>query len=200
MTENDVLRAIKGRRSVLRFGDDPVSDEQLEAILEAGRWAPSYINSQPWEFIVIRELRLRARAAEILRRVTISWQGFAQAPAIIIVAVDISTDPRHFVEDGAAAATNMTLMAHSVGLASFWAGVCAEYDGRGSPEDDLRALLSIPRKMRIISALPIGVAAYQPDATRRPLAEMVHRDGYTSGKAKSADRGHGTPEHGPRSA
>jgi nitroreductase len=124
--------------------------------------------------------------------VTISWQGFAQAPVIIIVAVDISTDPRHYTEDGAAAATNMTLVAHSLGLASFWAGVCAEYDGRGSPEDDIRALLSIPRKLRIISALPIGVAASQPEATRRPLSEMIHWDGYTNGKAKA--------ERGPRSA
>ncbi|MCX7037956.1 MAG: nitroreductase family protein, partial [Spirochaetes bacterium] len=53
MKENDVLRAIRGRRSVIRFTDAPVSDEQVDTILEAGRWAPSYINSQPWEFIVV---------------------------------------------------------------------------------------------------------------------------------------------------
>jgi nitroreductase len=163
---------------VLRFDDGSVSEDHLEAILEAGRWAPSYINSQPWEFIVVRDLRLRIRAADILRRVTISWQGFAQAPVLVIVAVDVSTDPRHCVEDGAAAAQNMALMAHSLGLATFWAGVHGEVDARGTPEDEIRSLLGIPRRMRLVAALPIGVPAYKAESTRRPLSEMIHVDGF----------------------
>ncbi len=130
MKENDVLKAIRGRRSVVRFTDAPVSDEQVETILEAGRWAPSYINSQPWEFIVMREKGLRARVAEVLKRATLSWQGFAQAPVLIAVAVDPSRDPRHSVEDGAAAVQNMTLAAHSLGLGSSWAGLYAADGGR----------------------------------------------------------------------
>ena len=105
--DDKVLHAIRSRRSVLKFTTATVDDEKVEAILEAGRWAPSYINSQPWEFIVVRDPGLRARVAEVLRRVTMSWQGFEQAPVTIVVAVDVATDPRHHVEDGAAAAQNM---------------------------------------------------------------------------------------------
>jgi len=97
MDDNGILRVIMSRRSVLRFTDAALDEGKLEAVLEAGRWAPSYINSQPWEFVVVRDLRLRSRVADVLRRVTISWQGFEQAPAIIVIAVDIATDPRHHV-------------------------------------------------------------------------------------------------------
>ncbi|MBC7221999.1 nitroreductase family protein [Candidatus Bipolaricaulota bacterium] len=50
----DLLSVIQGRRSVLRFKPDPIPEEDLRKILEAGRWAPSYANSQPWKFIVVR--------------------------------------------------------------------------------------------------------------------------------------------------
>jgi len=185
MKENEVFRTICGRRSVLRFSDAAVSEEQLETILEAGRWAPSYINSQPAEFIVVRDPEVRARMADVLRRVTISWQGFQQAPVVLVVAVDAAKDPRHHVEDGAAAAQNMALAAHSLGLASFWAGVYGGADGKGGPEADLRAVLSIPKGHRIIAVLPIGVSAYEAKSTRRPLGEIVHRDRYASGSASA---------------
>ena len=132
MRENDLLKLIRERRSVARFKDRPVSPEQVELLLEAGRWAPSYINSQPWEFIVVRASRLRVRAAEILRRLTMSWQVVSQAPVLIIVAVDARTDPRHHLQDGAAAAENIALMAHSLGLASLWVAIYAEANTRGS--------------------------------------------------------------------
>jgi nitroreductase len=185
MVENVVLEAIRGRRSVVRFSEAAVSDEQLEAILEAGRWAPSYINSQPWEFIVVRDARLRARAADILRRVTISWQGFAQAAALIVVAVDSALDPRHHREDGAAAVQNMAVMAHSLGLASFWAGILEATDAAGSPEDEVRTLLGVPRRRRLVAVLPVGVAAYEAKGSRKPLSEIVHQDGF-----KQASAGH----------
>ena len=173
---------------MLRFADGKVDDEKVEAILEAGRWAPSYINSQPWEFVVVRDLRLRSRIADVLRRVTISWQGFEQAPVIIVVAVDVATDPRHHVEDGAAAAQNMALMAHSLGLATFWAGIYSDENATGTPEDELRALLEVPRSMRLIAALPVGFAASQPEGGRRPLAEMVHREGFRKEKRAKPSR------------
>jgi len=176
MKENEVLRAIRGRRSVIRFTDAPVSDEQVDAILEAGRWAPSHINSQPWEFIVVRDQQMRARLAEVLRRVTLSWHGFAQAPVLVAVAVDPTRDPSHCVEDGAAAVQNMTLAAHSLGLASSWAGLHAADGGRGSVVDEIRGLLNLPKHMSLVAVVPIGMPGYEATSSRRPLAEIVHAE------------------------
>lgn len=50
----DLLRIIKGRRSIRRYKDQDVPDELIEKIIEAGRWAPSGDNGQPWRFVVVR--------------------------------------------------------------------------------------------------------------------------------------------------
>ena len=185
MQEKELLTLIRSRRSVLRFDAVDVTDDQVDTILEAGRWAPSYINSQPWEFIVLRDPELRRRTGDILQRITISWRGLALAPVIVIVAVDATTDPRHHVEDGAVAAQNMALMAHGMGLSTFWAGLYGENDKRGTPEDELRTLLGAPRKLRLVAALPVGHAAYVPEGKRRPLTEIVHLNVYGDGKRSS---------------
>ena len=51
----DVLEAIKERRSIRKYEPKAVPEEKLTQILEAGRWAPSAGNSQPWRFIVVRD-------------------------------------------------------------------------------------------------------------------------------------------------
>ena len=178
MVDNEVLKAIRGRRSVIRFTDRAVSDEEVAAILEAGRWAPSYINSQPCEFLVVRDPEARERLSGILRRITVAWQGFASAPVSILVMVDPSRDPRHFAEDGAAAAQNMALAAHSLGLATFWAGLHAVPESKWSAESDLKAALGIPPGMRLVAILPVGHPAYEAATSRRPLNEFVHRESY----------------------
>jgi len=179
--ENELLRVIRERRSTLRFAERPVSEDSVEAILEAARWAPSYINSQPWEFVVVRSPQVRAQVADILRRLTISWQAFLEAPVVIVIAVNAEVDPRHFLEDGAAAAQNIGLMAHALGLATLWVGVFGGPDAHGTPEAELRDLLRVPRALRIVSAMPIGTAAEAGgSATRRPLAEMVHEDVFST--------------------
>jgi nitroreductase len=177
MIDNPTLAAMRERRSAHRFTTEPIGPEQLDAILEAGRWAPSATNSQPWDFVVVGDPALRARIGAILREVTWAWAGFAAAPAMIVVSVDPGRDPAHFVEAGAVAAQNLCLAAHSVGLASSWAGV---YNGAGkSPaERDIKKLLSLPRTHRVIAVVPVGTPAHAARGSRRPLAGMVHRDGY----------------------
>ena len=48
----DVMQAIKGRRSIRKYKPDPITEEQLNTVLEAARWAPSCFNDQPWNFLV----------------------------------------------------------------------------------------------------------------------------------------------------
>ena len=57
----DVFTAIKERRSCRNFSSEPVSEEALERILEAANWAPSPLNSQPWEFIVVTNKKVKAK-------------------------------------------------------------------------------------------------------------------------------------------
>jgi nitroreductase len=178
MHDNEVLKALRERRSVNRFSDRQVTENELATILEAGRWAPSYLNSQPWEFVVVRDPATRRRIGEILRRITVAWEGLATAPAAIVVTVDPERDPRHLAEDGAIAVQNMALAAHSLGLSSSWAGLYATPELRGSAQGDLKAALGIPAGLRVLAVLPVGHSAYAPTSARRSLSEIVHSEAY----------------------
>ncbi len=183
MTSNEVLNAIRGRRSVLRFEAKPVTDDEIEAILEAGRWAPSFANSQPWTFVVVRDENTRRELGQLVDRIAfahrghyaVSGKGTGDAPVLIAVVLDPVKDPQHWVEAGAVATQNMALMAHSLGLASYWAGL------GGKSEAEARRILGVPKGLRIASLLPIGRPAYAPKpGERAPLAGIVRYDRFGS--------------------
>lgn len=184
--ENATLKTIKGRRSILRFEDAPIEDEKIAAILEAGRWAPSYANSQPWEFIVVKDPQVKQQLGELVQRiaiarrgrVAITGRGVGDAPVVIVVSVNPEVDPNHYIEAGAVATQNIALAAHSLGLASYWAGVFNLKGAKGSPEEQIKQLLNIPKKHRVVALLPIGTPAYQEEKERKGLDEMVYYDQY----------------------
>lgn len=139
----DLLTAIKERRSCRNFSPTQVADETIAKILEAATWAPSPMNAQPWEFVVItnRELKEKIfKEADERRKLLVEksgwkWLGRYQvdflltAPVIIAVVGDPDkTGADRFLEDGgmgyqqacSAAVQNMLLTAHSLGLGSLW--------------------------------------------------------------------------------
>jgi len=116
--DSPVLDAIKKRRTTLRFESTEGEQDRIEEILEAGRWAPSWLNKQPWNFIVIKEPKTKEQLSEIVP--TASVQGLREAPVCIAVSVNTEEDPYHFVEAGAIATQNMALAAHRLGLQTAW--------------------------------------------------------------------------------
>jgi nitroreductase len=65
---DQLLELLKTRRSIRAFTDEPVSDEAVQKVIEAARWAPSGANSQPWEFIVIRDQKTKDQMAAWARQ------------------------------------------------------------------------------------------------------------------------------------
>jgi nitroreductase len=164
----DILEVIRTRRSIRQYTQDPISEEDISKILEAGRWAPSASNSQPWKFIVLRSQEVRKKLAGVL-----AWGGFlAQAALGIAVIIDEAAST-HPVADGAIATQNMLLEAHSLGLGACWIGVY------GSPhEANAKKVLNVPTDKRLLSVIAIGHPAETPRKTRKPLAEMIFTDEY----------------------
>lgn len=165
----DVLEAIKERRSIRKYEPKAVPEEKLTQILEAGRWAPSAGNSQPWRFIVVRDEEVKNELA----RVAAYGRFLAQAPVAIAVVIDPQAS-NHPVEDGAAATQNMLLAAHALGLGTCWIG---SY-GSGY-EDRAKEVLGIPRDKRVLSLISLGYAAESPRKGRVELSELVCYDRYT---------------------
>lgn len=160
----DALTAIASRHSTRSFKPDPVSREQLEAIVDAGRHAPTARNEQPWHFVVVAEAAARKRIAEL----TEGGGGFiAEAPACIAV---FCKESKYFLEDGCIAAQTMLIAATALGLQSCWVA------GDKKPYAPAIAnLLFAPPQMKLVALLAIGhgTGADQPN-TKRPLGEVLH--------------------------
>jgi nitroreductase len=193
---NEVLDAIMQRRSIYQFKPEAVPTEKITSILEAGRWAPSYANTQPWEFITVTDSKLKQEVAEIAKDTMTGHAGIEGAHVIIATCVDPEKDRYHFIEDGAVATQNMALAAHSLGLATYWVGILSPANERKSVEHRIKEALNIPERIRVISLLPIGVPAYTIEKQRKRLEDICHIDKYSI--RQSEDQGNKIDMQEPR--
>jgi len=162
-----VLKAIKNRRTVRRFKPNPIDEEKLQMILDAGRWAPSFSNLQPWRFIVIKDQDLK-NALDKAARESVLHLGINEAPVVILVCVDRRIDPLHAIEAGSAATQNMTLAAHSLGLGAGWIGIWGT-----EAEASIQKILKLPETVRAVSLLPIGIPDESPESHRKSIEELT---------------------------
>ncbi len=79
MDYGSLLELVKNRRSIRKFKTDPVSDEHIDKILEVARQAPSGLNSQPWEFIVIKKKELKEKISQLVNEYRFThWERMEQ--------------------------------------------------------------------------------------------------------------------------
>jgi nitroreductase len=147
-----VHEAVLTNIAVRDFKDEPVSDEDLLKILDAGRLCQSGKNLQPWYFIVIRRRELLNALADLMKG-DIDEERTREAP----LAIGIVSDPRSefHVVDAARAAQNMTLVAWELGVGS------AFISGPEPPERDpyrmkAKKLLGIPENLNFIDLIIFG--------------------------------------------
>ncbi len=161
---NEVLRAIRARRSIRRFSPAGVSEPELTAILEAGRWAPSGKNTQPWRFVVVQSMEKRAALAMLAPQ----DRMIETAPVTIAVLYNRSAgyDILKDVQSIGAAIENILLAVHSLGLATCWMGKVRV------PE--IEDLLGVTPDEELAALIPIGHPGEQPAPPhRRGLSELV---------------------------
>lgn len=168
--DNPVLDAIKKRRTAFRFESTEVEQDKIESILEAGRWAPSWLNKQPWNFIVIKNPKTKEELAKVAPTAFI--QGLKEAPVCLAITVDTDEDSYHFVEAGAIATQNMALAAHSLGLQTSWIGIFDVKNQKKSAETKVKEILEIPKNYRVVTLLPLGYA--KQSASKKERKELRH--------------------------
>lgn len=160
----------KKRFSVRAYSDEPVSDEQLNYVLECARIAPSAVNRQPWHFYVARSAEARAKVQQ-----TYHNEWFKTAPLYIVVTIlhdqswhRANDQKDHGDIDIAIATEHICLAAAEVGLGTCW--VC-NFDAKLCHE-----LLHLPENEEAAVLIPLGHlaadAAPRP-TTRKPLSETV---------------------------
>ncbi|HJX24043.1 MAG TPA: nitroreductase family protein [Candidatus Bathyarchaeia archaeon] len=175
---NEILEAIKNRRSVRKFKLTPVDDEKLKTVLTAGQWAPSFMNTQPWKFIVIRRSETKRKLIDALHlpflgvdfKGDLPYKDLLEVPVMIVICADTKRDRIHYIEDSACAAENIALAAHAIGLGSYWVGVF----NSNFVEDAVKKVLKVPETYRAVALLPLGVPAEAPVPRRDDLENMVY--------------------------
>ena len=83
---NPVLKAVKERRNSYRFKSTSIDDQKIDVVLEAGRCAPSWTNTQPWRFILIKDKEIKEKVSNAVS--TVYSLGLKEAPICIAVCVN----------------------------------------------------------------------------------------------------------------
>jgi len=162
----DLFDAIEKRASVRELKPVDIPGGDLNRILDAGRRAPSGYNRQPFEFIVIRD-------GSSLAKFTECQACIADVTTAVAVVADPETS-KYWLEDLSAATENMLLAITALGYATVW------IEGRILPrEAELKQMLGVPEKVRLMVILPIGKAAGPAvQKEKRPLEQVVYRERY----------------------
>lgn len=190
----ETLEAINTRRSIRKYKADPVDDKKINVILEAGRWAPSWANTQCSRFVVVRDAKVRAALADTVMKMktpdgkevlTPAAVAINTVPVVIAVCAEMGksgTKPGSggggeyitdkgdwFMFDTALAVQNMVLAAHAQGLGTVIMGAF-------NPQQ-AEKVLNVPKGYRITAMFPVGVPDQEGKAPpRKELSEIVIKD------------------------
>ncbi len=159
------LEIIFSRRSIRVYTDQPISEMDMQSLLEAGMAAPSGSNRKPWHFIVVTERdTLRALAAA---------HPFGKMLASAAAAIAVCGDPTisdWWVQDCSAATENILVAAAGLGLGAVWLGS----HGRPERERAIRGVLGIPERVGVLSLLSIGYPGEEKEARTQYDPARVH--------------------------
>jgi nitroreductase len=194
-----VLEGISSLRSVRKFEPDPIPDDKLRIILESASKAASGSNTQPWEFVVVRDAKMKARLKEPMLRTwlerlaggigmsqgmrdvydeaTQMLRNTEKVPVIIYCCLDLDRVGKSEEVRYASiypAVQNLMLAAHALGLAT-----CLTAHGstpaRGEPE--VKKILGVPDQVKIACLVYLGYPAVRlGPPKRRPLEKFTHYD------------------------
>jgi nitroreductase len=167
MTE--LIDLIYRRRSIRKFTEQPLSEEQIETLLKAGMAAPSAMNAQPWEFIVITDAQILSKFRNALM--------FAKQNYTAVVCVCGSprvaknkAGSRFWAQDCSAATQNILLAATALGLGSVWIGVHPVVIF----ERQIRDILNIPADVTPLNLIGLGYPAEEKEPRTQYDEKRVH--------------------------
>ncbi len=188
----DFYEVVAKRRSVRKFMEKPVPEEVLIRVLDAGRWAPSAGNTQPWHFIIITDADVKGKIAKICTEFSRkawaefppqtarylaarggSWDksGMTKIPVLIAVCYSVPKQMREELILGSAwcAVQNILLAATAEGL-----GSCIYTFYNIEEERRIKQILEVPENYRIATLIQLGYSKEEPQKpSRKELKEIV---------------------------
>ncbi len=164
--EMDVLTAITTRRSIRKYTGQPVDKEALFTILNAGFCAPSAQMRRPWDFVVVDDRQLLRNISQFAQ-----YQKMAERSAFSIVVCGDSRLQEHhdlLLNDCSAAAENILLAAHGIGLGAVWCGIVNQLI------PFFKEALGLPDEVLPVALIAVGHPAEEKDAPPRFDPKHLH--------------------------
>ena len=163
----ELYSALINRRSIRKYSDKEIPKVKIEKLYKSAMYAPSAMNNQPWQFVVVNQ---HEKLDEILK--IIPQEMLKSAKAAILVCGDLNLEKNiDYIQQNCSAATqNILLAAHGLGLGSCWIGV---YPVRETISG-LQKLFNLPEYVIPITLVSLGYPAENPVAEERYKAEKVH--------------------------
>lgn len=164
----EVLDAIKKRWSVRKYTQEPVPEDVLNRVLEAGRISPSAMNYQPWHFVVVRDRKARERLTDGRYAKFLS-----DTPVVIVGCGDKRKSSEWYQVDVTIALQNMVTQATAEGLGTCWIG--------SFYEDKVKAALDIPDDFAVVAMIAMGYPSQPAQRARKakPLEEISSFDKFS---------------------
>ena len=167
---NETLESILGRTAIRSYQDRAVSADTLELLLRAGMAAPSCVNLQPWEILVLTDKETKEKAVRGMG----CNEFVSTAPVVIIPCVNMHKifdgDTYNWMADLSAVSENILVAAKSLGLGGCWVGGWPNEERVGG----LRREFNLPEHIIPVSVLPIGYPAEHPAPKDKWKPEKVH--------------------------
>ena len=170
----ECLETILTRRSIRKYTDAPISEEQLHKLLHAGMSAPSAMGGRPYEFLVIKDKDMLAKIADGIG----PWKALNGAAACIVVLANLEGAPKAsqdlYMLDCSAAAQNILLAAHALGLSGVWLGTYL----RADREARIQELFQLPSQVKPVVTLALGYPAEVKQDVLPYDSSKVHSEKY----------------------
>lgn len=179
----ELSQAVKGRRSVRAYRDLLVPDSVINRVIDLARYAPSSMNGQPLQVVVIRNEATKAAISEIKDKYCpvdkLKFKaGFLKlAPVVLVVCVDRDRSFARDIENGVLATATIMLAAYAEGLGSVYMSA-SKSDEPGLAEEISR-LLGLPGRIVPVNIIPLGYPAESPVSRNLiELEEVVHYESF----------------------
>ncbi|MGQ9551583.1 MAG: nitroreductase family protein [Candidatus Bathycorpusculaceae bacterium] len=182
----ELMEAIKGRRSVRAYKSRRVGREKIRKILEAARWAPSWANTQCWEFVVVRDPETKRELSETLSKGNPATEAVASAPLVLVACAKkglsgfyhnrpATSKGDWYMFDMGLAIQNLTLAAYSLGLGTVNVG--------SFNAEDAAKILGVSENVVVVELIPLGYPEKTPNPTpRKSFKDFVFYDKYGNRK------------------
>ena len=164
------IENILSRKSVRKYSDKEIEQEKIDIILKCAMAAPSAMNKQPWEILVINDKEKLGKIAEILPNASYS----KNSQVTIIVCGDKNVSEKFWEQDCSAVSENILLAAESLGLGAVW---CAVYPFDEKVEA-VKNLFELPENIVPLNVIPMGYPETNEDAKEKYDSKKIHINGW----------------------